>query len=319
MARTALTRRISDERLDQLPRLARWWARLVHPETFAVSLTPSQQERLYVKSYAVIRGAVGVIGIALPSCFILAELFFLRQGIHVRSSISAYYFTSAAPIFIGGLSTIAVLLLLYLAGQHVAEFWTSLIAGVALLGVITFPTNRPKELLPPSAFDGTTLIRCGPDVTPTPPLCTPIQMTLGEGFVASVHFIFAAIFILLLAVISFNFAWRELVFNRRVKSARLHAALGGIIVVAIILFAIFKLIGVDELAGVSTLYLVECISVYSFAVSWAIKAWQTWADVEARTPSDPAAPATDNAKRTDDSSIEPGSRDLPHRLGQPGP
>ncbi len=303
MARTALTPRISDERSDQLPRLERWWARLVHPETFAVRPAPTEQELLYVKSYALIRGAVGVIGIVLPSCFILAELFFLRQGIHVRSSISAYYFTSAAPIFIGGLSTIAVLLLLYLAGQHVAEFWISLIAGVALLGVVTFPTNRPKELLPASAFDGTSLIRCGSDVTPTPPLCTPIQTRLGETFVASVHFTCAAIFILLLAVISFNFAWRELVFNGRVKRARLHAALGGIIVVAIILFVILKLVGVSELAGVSTLYLVECVSVYSFAVSWAIKAWQTWADVKPRKLSDPAAPATDTSKPTAGNSI----------------
>jgi hypothetical protein len=46
-------------------------------------------------------------------------------------------------IFVGGLYIIGFLLATYMAGEFdTMDFWASLIAGVAVLGVVYFPTTR---------------------------------------------------------------------------------------------------------------------------------------------------------------------------------
>jgi hypothetical protein len=93
---------------------------------------------------------VGFLGILLPILFIIGEAFFLRGGVHVRGSLSAYYHTSMQDIFVGGLCVIGFLLVTYTAGEpRTWDFVASLIAGIALLGVVFFPTSRSG--LPPGA------------------------------------------------------------------------------------------------------------------------------------------------------------------------
>src|SRR5690348_13853125 len=91
------------------------------------------------RSYRVMRLAVGFLGVALPLGFIIAEAFFLRGGVHVRGSISAYYHTPGQDIFVGGLCVIGFLLATYMAGEfRTWDFWASLIAGLAVVGVVFF-------------------------------------------------------------------------------------------------------------------------------------------------------------------------------------
>jgi len=129
---------------------------------------------LYARSYLLIRTIVGVIGILLPFVFILGEALFLDAGVHVRGSISAYYHTSMRDIFVGSLCVVGLLLATYMAGQRKRpDWWLSLVAGIAVLGVVFFPTGRPN--IP----EGAPL--CG--TTPEPAGCSPVQQELGETLV----------------------------------------------------------------------------------------------------------------------------------------
>ena len=88
---------------------------------------PRNARALYAHSYLMIRAVVGVIGIVLPVVFIIGEMFFLRTGVQVRGSISAYYHTSMRDLFVGGLTVIGFLLLTYMAGQkRRLDWWLSL-------------------------------------------------------------------------------------------------------------------------------------------------------------------------------------------------
>jgi hypothetical protein len=143
---------------------------------------------------------VGVIGVLLPFAFIIGEAFFLRAGVHVRGSISAYYHTSMRDIFVGGLCVVGLLLATYMAEQRKRpDWWLSLLAGIAVLGVVFFPTGRPN------LAEGAPL--CG--TTPEPRGCSPVQQQFGETRVAAIHFACAVVFILSLAAICFYFAYRE--------------------------------------------------------------------------------------------------------------
>ena len=137
---------------------------------------------LYARSYLLIRTVVGVIGVLLPFVLIIGEAFFLRAGVHVRGSISAYYHTSMRDIFVGSLCVVGLLLVTYMADQRKRpDWWLSLLAGIAVLGLVFFPTGRPN------LADGAP--RCG--ITPEPARCSPIQQYFGETQVAAVHFVCA--------------------------------------------------------------------------------------------------------------------------------
>src|SRR5262249_39710170 len=162
------------------------------------------RDAAYTRSYRVMRLAVGILGVALPLVFIIGEAFFLRGGVHVRGSISAYYHTPMQDVFVGGLCVIGFLLATYMAGENRTwDFWARLIAGlaagVAVLGVVFSPTTRSG--LPAGAP------ACGS--VPEPPGCSAVEQTLGEHQTAVIHGTCAIVFILFLAVMSFLFAASE--------------------------------------------------------------------------------------------------------------
>jgi hypothetical protein len=154
----------------------------------------------YTRSYRISRLVVGFLGLLLPLAFLIGETYFLRGGVHVRGSLSEYYHTSMQDIFVGGLCVIGFLLATYMAGEFdTVDFWASLIAGVAVLGVVFFPTTRSG--LPPGAP------ACGS--VPEPAGCSFVEQTLGEHQTATIHAVCAIVFILFLAVMSFLFAAAE--------------------------------------------------------------------------------------------------------------
>ena len=217
----------------------------------------------YFRSYRVIRTAVGIMGILLPVILVVGE-FFLVGTVQVRGSLSAYYHTSMRDFFVGILCVTGVLLITYLAGQHTPAYWASTVAGLAVLGVAFIPTERPD--LPPGA------VMCGPSASPTPVGCTALQQRLGETPAATIHFIFAAIFILGLAAVSFLFAVarREatgLDSGKPVKRL-LHYACGGVIVVAVVFVAVAGLLGWHHIWILTPLYIGEVVSVLAFGISW---------------------------------------------------
>jgi hypothetical protein len=216
---------------------------------------------LYVESYLLIRTVVGIIGIVLPFVFIVGEAYFLSGDVHVRGSISAYYHTSMRDIFVGALCVTGFLLATYMSAQpRTYDFWFSLVAGVAVLFVVFFPTSRPG-LLPDAP-------RCG--TTPMPPGCSPVQQKFGETPVAAVHFVCAVIFILCLAAIAFLFAYRETRYEHDAVMANIQKICGWVIIAAVVWVVIGELLKLT-IWELTPLYLGEVVSVWAFGVSWLLK------------------------------------------------
>jgi hypothetical protein len=216
---------------------------------------------LYVRSYLLTRTLVGVLGILLPVVFIIGEAYFLRGGVHVRGSISAYYHTTMRDVFVAGLCVTGFLLATYMSGHTKTwDFWLSLVAGVAVLGVVFFPTSRPG-LVPGDP-------RCG--ATPMPDGCSPIQQRLGEQLVAGIHYAFAATFILSLAAIAFLFAYRVKEYEHNKAMATFQKICGWAIMAAVLGVIIGELSG-TVIWELTPLYLGEVISVWAFGASWLLK------------------------------------------------
>lgn len=220
---------------------------------------------LFARTYLLIRTVVGFVGVLLPFAFIIGEAFFLRAGVHVRGSISAYYHTSMRDIFVGGLCVVGLLLATYMAEQRKRlDWWLSLLAGIAVLGVVFFPTGRPN------LAEGAPL--CG--TTPEPSGCSPVQQQFGETQVATIHFACAVVFILSLAAICFYFAYRE----RRAGNtgaAKLQRTCGFVIVGAVVWVAVGGLLHWD-LGELTPLYIGEVVSVWAFGVSWLTGSRDLW-------------------------------------------
>lgn len=216
---------------------------------------------LYARSYLLIRVIVGAIGVALPTLLFVLDGFFLKGGLVVKGSLSAYYHSGARDLFVAGLAVTGFLLITYMSAQRVTwDYRLSTIGGIAALGVAFLPTSRPA--LAESAA------RCGVD--PAPAGCTQLQQAFGETAVATVHFASAAVFILCLAAICFVFARRERVHTHNEFQARLHTVCGWVIVAAVLWVAIGGLLGAD-IFRFTPLYLGEVVSVYAFGVSWIAK------------------------------------------------
>jgi hypothetical protein len=232
----------------------------------------SRRDEAYTRSYRSIRLAVGVLGVLLPLIFIFGETLFLRGGVHVRGSLSGYYHTSMQDFFVAGLCIIGFLLATYMAGEFATvDFWASLIAGLAVLGVVFFPTSRSG--LPPGAP------ACGSVPVP-PPSCSAVEQTLGEHPTAVIHAVCAIAFILSLAVLSFLFATSEILPKQdrltgpghsRPSAFRKPALFWIHITCALVILAAgawaFAGAGIWEL---TPLYIGEVASVWAFGLSWIV-------------------------------------------------
>lgn len=222
---------------------------------------------LYVRSYLLIRTVVGVLGVALPTVLILADWLLLGGEAQLRGSLSAYYHSPARDLFVGTLFVVGVLLMTYLAGQrNTWDFWLSLVAGVAALGVALLPTPRPG--LPEGAA------RCGAE--PRPRGCSGVQQALGETVTGVLHFVSAGVFILCLAAMCFLFARRAVRFDGAVGIARLFRGAGVLIVLAVAWAGLGSLAGI-EVDGMEALYLGEVVAVYAFGVCWFVTGRRLWA------------------------------------------
>jgi len=249
----------------------------------------SGRDVAYTRSYRVMRLVVGFLGVALPLVFIIGEAFFLRGSVHVRGSISAYYHSPMQDVFVGGLCVIGFLLATYMAGEfRTWDFWASLIAGLAVLGVVFFPTSRPG--LPAGAP------ACGS--VPEPPGCSAVEQTLGEHQTAVIHAACAIVFILFLAVMSFLFATSEVLAKQNRPTARggpkprvfrnpvlfwIHTSCA-LVILAAGAWA-FAGAGIGEL---TPLYIGEVAAIWAFGFSWIIAGIDRTAPARVRPVTVPA-------------------------------
>ena len=218
---------------------------------------------LYARSYLLIRTTVGLIGIVLPIALFVVDAGVLHGSITARGSLSAYYHSGARDLFVGALCVTGCLLMTYMGSQpRTLDFWLSLVAGAAVLGVALFPTRRPE--IDPGAL-------------------TPLQDRLGEGVVSAVHFTCAGTFILALAALCFVFAHREERYGDTPGRVRLHRTCG-VVILAAVAWAALGFVAPLDLGWLTSLYLGEVASVWAFGLSWLVKGYDLRAMVRHLLP-----------------------------------
>jgi hypothetical protein len=213
---------------------------------------PADREQTrYLRSYLVMRAAVGALGVALPVLLVAVDGWGFGGEPFPRDSLSAYYYSGVRDLFVGVLFATAVFLITYKCFERNLDNTLSIVAGLAVLAVALFPTATPKHV----------------------DRLTPLQDELGEGVVKAIHFTGAGVFILSLAVLCYFFGVRE--GKRPPRPGRhsprfwrtYHWTCAGVIVAAVAFIAVTGLVG-----GLSeALLLGEWVSIWAFGASWLAK------------------------------------------------
>lgn len=209
------------------------------------------------RSYFLMRLLVGILGVALPVVLLLGDLVFLGANYATRGSLSAYYHSGMRDVFVGILAFVGLLLVTYKVTERNRDNTLSFVAGLAAWGVALFPTGIPDEVAVP---------------------LTPLQDRLGEGFVETIHFGSAAVFIVCLGLLSYDFAKRE----RSRGQARIghdarrspefwyrfHASMAGLIALAAAFIALTQWLGVFD---THSILIGEIVVTLAFGLSWLLK------------------------------------------------
>jgi hypothetical protein len=205
-----------------------------------------------IKTFRRIRRAIGFWGISLPILlFGFSCIPFFNTPF--QYSISSYYYTNLREIVTGILCAVGLFLIRY-TGFKSSTLWKNdnlltNIAGFMAFGIALFPTN-PKN---------------GPGK-----IYTLIPLDL--NFLGYVHYGFAALFFLILAIISINvFTIGQKVENRIPKSTfdenNIYRICGYLILLFIILIPIFSALNIF----LYSTFLFEALALFSFGISWLIK------------------------------------------------
>jgi hypothetical protein len=224
-------------------------------------------ERTYITSYVWLRIVVGFVGWLLPALLLAGDATVLAAPLKARDSMSAYYHSPMQDWFVGSLCVIGVLLITYMIGAWKNfEFVISSIAGMTLLGVAFFPTERSN--LRPGARP------C--EASPRPRGCSALEHRLGEVTTGTIHLTFAAIALTLLAVIAFLFAARAKWGGDRESNPRLawlQLGCGVVIVIALGVAVSEKVFGHWRLWVLTPLYVGEVVTVVAFGLCWIAQGW----------------------------------------------
>jgi hypothetical protein len=216
-----------------------------------------RRELPYVRSYLMMRLAVGALGVGLPLFLVLFDGVLLGGHPFLRTSLSAYYYSGAREVFVGTLSAMGVFLLTYKAAEANLDNLFSLIAGAAVIFVALFPTERSD----------------------TPVGLTLLQSRWSESSVGDVHLYCAGAFFLSLMAISFLYGLRE---GRRERGDHFaptswrtyHWICAGVIGLAI---AWCLATGQFDFGPSRSLLYGEVVAVAAFGVSWIGKGLELFA------------------------------------------
>lgn len=213
----------------------------------------------YVKSFHIIRTAVGVMGAALPVILIFGWRI-LHGEWNLLGSLSAYYHTGVRDAFVSILVVVGVLLIAYKLASGSADSYLGTLAGLAAMGVAFIPTKIDPEKQPYASN-------------------TAVQDWLGEDLARWIHYICAVTFIVLLGFICLLFArlerekevqglsrpdqWRS-----STSWSRFHTTAAGIIFASLVGIAVTQLL---KVGNEYSLLVGEILSILAFSASWFVK------------------------------------------------
>lgn len=218
----------------------------------------SSENTIWLSNGYTLRMLIGVLGMAMPLLLYLSLL--IASG-HNRplDSISHYYFTRVAGIFIIIIGTLSIFLIVY-KGKKPIDFIISSTAGVFALCVLLFPTSNISNIC------------CDPDKNYS---VTILQISkIREIF----HYTSAGIFLMCLAFMSiFLFTKSNKTPKERssdkITRNRIYRTCGVIMVAAVlvILAGFLKIIPRGFYEKHHLTFWMETVAVESFGFSWLIK------------------------------------------------
>jgi hypothetical protein len=225
------------------------------PGLKATELRKAQQlagESELAAAYTYLQRVVGWIAVLLPFVLAIGNMFF--NGVELKGSISAYYYTRMGGVFVGALWALGVFFLSY-NHRPLSKYRTdnvlSNVACAAAVGVALFPTA--------SSAAG----RSG-----------------GEKFVSVVHLGCAALLFGLLAYFSlflFTLHGDAELTPDKVRRNVVHRVCGVVIVVAMALVLVSN--AVKPPSSWHALFWLEAAAVVAFGISWLVKGYapKLWA------------------------------------------
>lgn len=205
-------------------------------------IKPDHTEKVH--SYLALRKAVGWIGILLPFVLVVGHLV-LFDGGSVLTNMSVYYHTGMRDVFVGALCAIALFLFFY-KGYDRWDNISADLAGVFALGVAFFPT-----------------VEDGP-----------------WDWIAWVHFISAACFLVILALISIFLFTRSENCPTEMKKKRnlVYLACGIVMLAALASIEIFFLFFGGINSDSRFVLIAETVTLVAFGISWLTKGGTLYPD-----------------------------------------
>jgi len=218
----------------------------------------TEEDNIWLTSGYTLRKLVGILGMALP--ILLYVFLYIDSGIKAPlDSISHYYFTRVAGIFIVILGAMAIFLMVY-KGKKSVDFYISFIAGMFAMLVCLFPTTNISDI-------------CH-DVNKE----YSVTILRNSGFRPIFHYISAGIFLLSLAYMSlflFTKSDKKAIDRgpRKKLRNRIYRTCGVIMTLAllIIFLGFLKVIPTEFYEKNHLTFWMEAVAIESFGFSWLIK------------------------------------------------
>lgn len=217
-----------------------------------------EKHRDIVLSYLALRRSLGVLGLALPIMLILGALALRRP---VEPTISDFYYTEMADLFVGTLAAIGVFLYAYKGypkrpGERVSDLVIARTAGLAAIVTALVPT------LPPA-----------------PGECPLFQCLIGVRAASMIHLGAAAVFFAMLAVFCLvqfpKTAEGGVPTPQKLRRNRIYRGCGSVLLIAMAGIVIHAAILPEALRArldrYSLVFLLESLGIWAFGISWLVK------------------------------------------------
>lgn len=192
-------------------------------------------------SYMTLRKVIGWLGFLLPPLLVVGT-FVLDHTTKVQPSLSAYYWTHMRNVLVGVLCVMSAFLLSY-HGPDGVKSWDSVAsksAGIFALCIAFIPTSETGD----------------------------------SGLLDTLHYVFSALFLLILSLMSlFLFTKSQMqVTIQKVQRNRVYKVCGIIMLITITCIPLNKIKSIhDKIAKFKPTLICETVALASFGVSWLTK------------------------------------------------